>query len=221
MSPTATTAPTIPPVFDPGHDPVRPELVAAIDRCWDELARPGTWWDAAAKAEIVVVARGARSGDRASECGLPGAARDIAALLAAAPAVTSETLVRAACDAIGEPHYVELVGVVARVVAVDTFLACLGHEPLAAPAPVAGEPTRTPPPDGIRRNHTWVAMAMPVPPFVLGAVPDAMAAMNDLSEPLYMPMSDMGDPDWRRGDLHRTQVELVAATVSHENECFY
>lgn len=217
----ADGAPTIPVMFDPGSDPVRPELVAAIDRCWDELARPGTWWDGAAKAAIVATARAARSDREPEATGLPDDARAAGALLAASPATTSEAWVGEICEALGEPQYVELTGIVARVVAVDTFVGLLGHEPLPQPEPRAGEPTRTPPPDGIRRNHTWVSMAMPVPPFVLGSVPDAMAAMNDLSEPLYMPMGEMGDPNWHRGDLHRTQVELVAAAVSHENECFY
>lgn len=45
--------------------------------------------------------------------------------------------------------------------------------------------------------------------------------MNDLAETMYLTMPQMGEPDFRRGDLHRTQIELVAATVSHANECFY
>lgn len=56
-------------------------------------------------------------------------------------------------------------------------------------------------------------MVTPSPPYVLGAVPAAMTVMNDLTDQLYMPPEEMDDPDWRRGDLHRTQIELVAATV--------
>lgn len=209
-------------VFDPGLDPVRPELVAAIDRCWDEVGRPGTWWDAEGKIGIAEVARAARDGVDQPGIGRlhPGAA-DAARRIAATPAAITEPWVRDVCDALGETRYVELVGVVARVVAVDTFAQLLGQESMTLPDPADGEPTREPPPDGIRKNHTWVSMAMPVPPFVLGAVPAAMAAMNDLSETLYMSMDEMADPDWARGNLHRTQVELVAAAVSHENECFY
>jgi hypothetical protein len=64
-------------------------------------------------------------------------------------------------------------------------------------------------------------MVMPVPPYVLGAVPAAEAAMNDLTNLLYLTEPEMADPDFRRGHLHRTQIELVAATVSHGNDCFY
>lgn len=209
-------------VFDPGADPVRPELVAAIDRSWEELGRPGTWWDARDKIAIADLARGAREGvDQPGHRRLHPAAVDAARRIAATPAAITEPWVQEVCGALGETRYVELIGVVARVVAVGTFAQLLGLEPVTLPDPTDGEPTREPSPDGIRKNHTWVSMAMPVPPFVLGAVPAAMAAMNDLSETLYMSMDDMADPDWTRGDLHRTQVELVAAAVSHENQCFY
>lgn len=207
----------------PAADPVRPALRAAIDRCWDEISRPGTWWPAPARGAIAQVARGAGRGGGAPPVAevLPAAAVDAATRIAAAPAQTTEAWVRASCDALGEPRYVELVGVVARVVAVDTFARLLGRDLTPLPDPRPGEPTHEPPPDGLRRNHTWVSMAVPVPPFVLGAVPAATAAVNDLTDQLYMPPERMGDSDWRRGGLHRTQIELVAATVSHENECFY
>ncbi|MCA1691752.1 MAG: hypothetical protein LC733_05960 [Actinobacteria bacterium] len=64
-------------------------------------------------------------------------------------------------------------------------------------------------------------MAVPVPPSVLGAVPAAMRAVNELSDVLYMPPEQMADPDWRRGDLHRAQAELVAVGTSHANQCLY
>lgn len=138
-------------MFDPGSDPVRPELLATIGRCWDELARPGTWWDSAAKVAIVATARADRE---PAPIDLPDAAQAAASRIAASPATTSEAWV--------EPQYVELTGVVARVTAVNTFVGLLGHEPLPHPDPLAGEPERTPPPDGIRRNHTWVSRAMAV-----------------------------------------------------------
>lgn len=210
-------------VFDFASDPVRPELVAALERCWDELSQPGTWWDALDKRAIAEVARAAFVGSplRSEAERLDRVAVEAASRIAATPASTEEAWVRRVCDAIGEPNFLELVGVVARVVAVDTFVRLLGRDLQPLPEPQPGEPTREPPPEGMRRNHTWVAMAMPLPPFVLGQVPAAMAAMIDLTDQLYMPMDQMGDPDWRRGDLHRTQVELVAASTSHENECFY
>ena len=52
-------------------------------------------------------------------------------------------------------------------------------------------------------------------------VPDENAITYPLIEALYMTGQDMEDPDFQRGNLHRTQIELVASTLSHGNECFY
>ena len=43
--------------------------------------------------------------------------------------------------AVGEPRYVEPVGIVARVVAVDTFCRLLGLEPPPPPASTPGDPS--------------------------------------------------------------------------------
>ena len=208
-------------MFDFGEDPVRPALVRALRETWDELARPGSWWDASERAAIARVARAARAGAGADAEAIPASAADAAAVVAARPATATETWVTDVMAELGELRYVELVGVVARVAAVDTFLGLLGHEPEVLPDPVDGPPGQDPVPATARRNKTWVSMVTPVPPFVLGAVPPAMEAMNRLCEQLYMPPEEMEDPDWQRNALHRTSMELVATTVSHRNECFY
>lgn len=124
-------------------------------------------------------------------------------------------------DAIGEAEYVELVGVVAQVTAVDTFCRLLGLDTPLLPEPVPGEPSGEPVPANARRNGTWVRMVTPLPPLVLGAVPSAESAVNALCEVLYLPPRQIGDADFRRGLLDRPRMELVAATVSLVNECFY
>lgn len=207
-------------MFDVGDDPVPERLAVAIDRTWVEIGSAGTWWPGEARVEIAAVARAAWTGLDASH-DLPQDAAAAAARISRSPAAATESWVRQTCDAIGELRYVELVGIVARTVAVDTFARLLGRDEPPLPAPGPGEPTETPPPADARRNRTWVAMSMPVPPYVLGAVPDALTAMNELCDELYMPPLEMGDPDWQRRTLHRSEMELVAATVSHENDCFY
>ena len=141
--------------------------------------------------------------------------------LTLAPGTTTGEWVVRICDQIGELRYIELVGVVARVTAVDTFCRLTGADQLSLSAPRPGDPSNEAVPDGAKLNRTWVRMVKPIPPAVLGAVPSAMDAMVALTDELYMPEEAMVDPDWRQGDLHRTQVELVAASTSHVNECFY
>jgi hypothetical protein len=204
-----------------GGAPLRHEIVVAFDRAWDEIAGPGTWWGGEARVAIAEVARAARAGDRSSSRLLPDAAVEAATVVAATPMASIEAWVARICRAVGEPPYVELVGVVARVMAMDTFHRLTGAPLAPLPGPRPGQPSRESPPAAARRNRTWVAMLTPSPPLVLGAVPAAAAAMNELSDVLYMTGKEMGDPDWRRGDLHRTQAELVATTTSHANQCFY
>lgn len=61
----------------------------------------------------------------------------------------------------------------------------------------------------------------PVPPFALSIVSAEMEATNAAASALYMTGKDMDDPDITIDGLHRTQIETVAVTVSHRNECFY
>ena len=212
-------------MYDSADEPIRPELVEAFDRAWRSIAAAGAWWDGAERVAIAACTRAARIDEGSEATGrgesLPRAAQEAAALLSGSPAAVTEAWVSEISEAIGQHRYVELVGVVAMVSAIDTFHRLTGRPLAALPEPQPGEPTQEPAPDGLRRNRTWVSMVMPLPPFVLGAVPSAMVAMNGLSEPLYMPHDEMGDPDWQRGELHRTQMELVAASTSHVNECFY
>lgn len=204
-----------------GDDPVRAELVAAFERAWSEIAGPGTWWTGHQRVAIAAAARRAFQGDGTPDPALPEAANAAVQRVAAEPATTTATWVSNIAEALDELRYVELVGIVARVVAVDTFCRLTGRSVVDLPAPGPGEPSQEPPPGSVRRNRAWVSTAMPVPPYVLGAVPSAEAAMNDVTDLLYMTEAEVADPDSRRGDLHRTQMELVAATVSHGNECFY
>jgi hypothetical protein len=207
--------------FDAHGDSVRPEVLAAFERAWDEIAGPGTWWDGPSRVAIAAAARAARGTTSTDHDALPSAALEACRLLATRPAGVTEEWLRSVCDEISEPRYVELVGIVARVMAIDTFHRLAGWPLTPLPAARPGDPSREPPPGNARKNHTWVAMVRPAAPFVLSSVPGAMRATNDLSDVLYMPMDQMRDPDWRRGELDRTQVELVAATTSHANQCFY
>lgn len=208
-------------MIDADDLPIRPELAAAIERTWAEIGQPGAHWTGTERVEILQAARAATTGEPTPRSSLPQATLDAAARVAAAPATTTEAWVTDVVDAVGEPEYVELVGVVARVAAVDTFFRLLDLDPPPPPQGVGGEPTREPVPESARRNRTWVRMVTPLAPLVLGAVPSTEAAVNDLCDQLYMPPDEIGDALFRRGQLDRPRIELVAATLSQVNECFY
>ncbi len=152
--------------------------------------------------------------------GVPDAALEVAAFIAATPARTTRDGVESWMAALGEAAYVEVLGIVARTVAVDTFHRTLGLDPPAWPDPEPGEPSRR----GVatKRGRAWVGMVgFAVPPNTLSAAPSEQAAANRLEAAFYMTGAQMDSPDQRRGDLHRTQIEVVATTVSHCNDCFY
>jgi hypothetical protein len=189
---------------------------------WEGLAGPGSSWSGAERLAIAARARATRIGLVPGHDELPEPAREAIRVLAAVPAGTTEQWVSATVGGLGEPAYVELVGVVARVVAVDTFTRLLGVTPEPLPEPRPGSPAEVPPVGTPRRGRAWVAMTdVPVPPNVLSLVPPAQSATNATAVALYMTGAQMDDPDTTIDGLHRTQIEVVATSVSHANECFY
>ncbi len=202
--------------------PIRPDLRTALEETWRWLAQPGTWWTATERQDIAAVGRAIRLDGALARHGLTVPAAEAASRLGGAPASTTPEWVAERVVALGEEAYTELLGIVSMVVAVDTFTRLMGSEPEPFLAPEPGEPTRTKISESFRKGKTWITMGpMPVPPYVLSIVPDAMAQGNTLEGALYMPGHEMPDPDYSRGSLHRTQIECVASSLSWANECFY
>jgi len=201
---------------------VSPELKQLFARIWGHIAAPGTWWTGPERVTIAGLARANRSGDSDRGSALPAAANDAVALLAARPSATTMAWVDAITAEIGLERYIELVGILSNVVAIDTVTRLLGCELEPLPNPLGGTPSRQPAPNVVKKRSAWVAMASPpTPPNVLAAVPAAQDTMLELTEALYMTGPEMADPDISKDGLHRTQIELVATTTSHANECFY
>lgn len=144
-------------MFGFGDDPVRRELAAAFERAWAEIAGPGTWWTGGQCVAIAGAARRGFLGDSARDPGLPPATNVAAQRIAVEPATTTESWVNHVTAALGEPPYVELVGIVARVVAIDTFCRLTGRPLVALPEPQPGEPScAPPPPNGAPSPHVGI-----------------------------------------------------------------
>lgn len=215
---------------------VRPDLAAAHAETFADLARPGAALTGAEKVAIARVVRAARAEpDRPpwyqpSTSGpdfpdLPGAALDAAWRLTNHPGtLTAEWYATIVARLPSPAYYVELVGLVAAVNSVDRLADLLDLEPIDIPDPLPGEPTG----DVVEATVTshWV----PTDPQATGAnvlkalsaVPAAAAFRARLISTQYLPPEALlGDMDWTRGTLDRRQIELVAATTSLHNECFY
>lgn len=202
--------------------PVGSEVRDLFTRTWRQIAAPGTWWTGPERIAIAQLARNHRRGNATRDPLLPEAGNDAVALLAARPAITTQGWVETMVAALGLGRYVELVGIVSNVVAVDTVTRLVGCELEPLPDPLPGAPSGESAPARVSKRAAWIAMGSPpVPPNVLAAVPEAQRSMIDVTEGLYMTGAEMADPDITISGLHRTQIELVATTTSHGNECFY
>lgn len=186
---------------------------------WAAFGTAGTWYTGEERVRYAELARSARTG---LEIEASDAAAEVTIRIAARPASTTQSWVDDMVATLGEEQYVELMGISARVVMGDTFLRLLGLDPLPFPEPRAGRPSRQRVEPRPKKIRSWIAVGPAlVPPFTQVLVPDENAITYPLIEALYMTGQDMEDPDFRRGDLHRTQIELVASVLSHGNECFY
>ncbi len=208
--------------FEQSPVTVAPQVRQLFLRTWSHIAAPGTWWTGPERIAIAHLARANRRGSEDRDPLLPAAANDAVARLAATPATTTRVWVDAVVDGIGLGRYIELVGIVSEVVAIDTVTRLLGCDLESLPTPLPGTPSHDPVPAAVKKRSAWVAMASPpIPPNVLAAVPAAQRTMIDLTEALYMTGPEMADPNITKDGLHRTQIELVATTTSLANECFY
>jgi hypothetical protein len=135
-------------------------------------------------------------------------------------------------------QYVEIVGVVAHTVALDTFARALGIANLPLPEPASGPPSGRRPP-GAKPGPAWVPWIEPIdlteaeagiyptgrPPAnihrAMSLVPEEVRSFFDLCEHQYLGPLEMRDFGHEFRAITHRQIELLAARVSALNRCFY
>lgn len=241
--------------FDPTALPIRAGLAAERERAWLRLAAPGTWWNSATRLAIAAEVR------NASACSLcqerkaalsPYAIEGVHHGLGALPLPIIEITHRVATDAgritpawidtlrgagITDEQYVETVGIVALVIALDTFDHALGLARRPLPPIQPGEPTRHRP-AGAKHDLAWVPTVAPEaltaddpdPYAVHGAknihralslVPQEVINFFDLDVELYLKDHEIRDFATEHRALTHAQIELIAGRVSALNGCYY
>jgi alkylhydroperoxidase family enzyme len=203
-------------------DPPPPvdSIDAVIDRQWAALGSPGTWMGGPERLALADIAR-TPPGVADSPDGADDPAVSAAMMVAHHPArLTAEHVDRFEASGLRHEQYVEVVGLVSRVLAIDTFDRGLDRTPRKLPSPTAGEPSRSQVPDAKQRAG-WVPTVGAIsPPTALSSVTSEATAQEDLHAALYLAYSDMGDLTAVR-ELTRAQMELVAARTSFVNDCFF
>lgn len=205
------------------HEPqisFRSDLVENLEKTWANLAGPGAVWTGAERLAIAAEARRARNQEPSGDV-LPPPAIEAARLLAADPAAARRSWLESLiADGLDYERYVELLGVVARLVAVDTFSEALGLSPTPLPETVAGRPTGETDPTA-RPARGWVPVVGGTSiTQALSLIPSENAELERFHGPMYLTFEEMSDPLIARG-LTRPQMELVASRTSAFNECFY
>jgi len=216
---------------------VRADLSEAHQVTMAELGQPGDWLRADEKLAAAQVVRAARADadhppwyQPSSEPGehdfvpLADAAVDAAWRLTNHPGtLTREWYVDAVAQLPSPHYYVELMGVVAVVNAMDRLASLLDLEPLPLPEPVGGEPLR--PDIASEVTSHWVPTAAGFDgPNVLKASsvsPSLVAMRSRIGAAQYMTPEGRADLNYSRGTLDRRQIELLAGNTSLHNECFY
>lgn len=234
---------------------VREGLAREVARAWTRLASPGTWWTGAERLAIAACSRAARQCPlcRTRKAALSpygidgvhhGATSLDPALVDVVHRITTDAgrlrrryVESAFADGITEPQYVEAVGVIALVTALDTFDRALGLGERPLPAPLAGEPSRWRP-AGEERGFAWVPTCPPealagqaIDPYpvhgaknihrALSLVPQEVFHFFDLDVELYLWDQQIRDFDHEYRALTHPQMELVAGRVSALNGCYY
>jgi hypothetical protein len=237
---------------------LRSDMADAQIEAWSRIARPGTWWTGAERVAIAAETRHAGhcrlcanrrntlsplqiAGSHDSLPATPPTVVEAIHRIATDAGRLGETWFRGLCaDGLSDTHYVELISIVAVVVAIDTFRYAAGLDPWELPLPQSGAPSLRRP-LGVKLGLAWVATLdrteddpdlygdQPGPRRRTGAnihralslVPNAMMHWWDMFETMYQTSAPMRDFSREPRAVTHAQMELLAARVAALNRCEY
>jgi hypothetical protein len=242
---------------------VRADIVQAHTIAWDRIARAGAWLDGASRVAIAAETRNVAkcalcrrrkaalspysvSGVHDSLGGLPERVVDQIHRIVSDPGrLTRQWFDGILASGTRDVEYVEIVGVIATVVSIDTFCRAIGVPPHPLPRPLPGKPHQRRPRTAHQRGEAWVPMIHPKDlegdldteeeralasywggvlaniRRALSLVPEEAFAWFQLVETQYLPGKWMRDFSREFRAITHAQIELIAGRVSVLNQCFY
>lgn len=235
--------------------PIRSNLIEAHERAWSAIARPGTWLTGERRVAVAAEIRHALKCSlcaRIQEALSPNAVKGEHETLGRLSAAEAELVHRVVNDpgrlseawsqsvlarGLGEGEYIEIVGLIAMVMVMDTCHRALGLPPRHLPAPVAGEPTRYRP-TGAKKKAAWLPLTEPEdvtdadgPMYPnpkagyiyrgLSLVPQSLRDYWALANEHYLPGQYVYKFDTSIRAISRPQTEILAARVSAMHQCVY
>ena len=235
--------------------PVRPGLAAAQQRAWARLAEPGEWWSGAVRVAIAEETRAATvcelcrerkaalspyavAGTHSAATNLPEVLVEVIHRIRTDPGrLTRRFYEEALAGGLTDAEYVETVGVMATVIAIDSFCDAMGLPRHKLPAPAPGEPRRRRP-AGAKEGLAWVPTVAPEDLTeaeagmyeglsavnihrALSLVPAEVVGFFDMDSVHYLPDAQLRDFANEYRALTHAQIEFLAGRVSAINRCVY
>ena len=235
--------------------PVRADILAVHQRAWERLAAPGTWLDGKTRVAIAAETRNATDcsycearrealspysieGEHQVAGGLSNAMVEVIHRVRTDAGRLTERFYRdALAGGLSDGEYVETIGIIATVVAIDGFTKALGMPLHSLPRPAAGEPTRRRPAQ-TDEALAWVPTVAPDDVTeaeadlydglsgvnihrALSLVPAEVRGFFDLDSIHYLPDAALRDFANEYRALSHAQIEFLAAKVSAINQCVY
>jgi hypothetical protein len=230
--------------------PVSDAITAVHARQLEGIVSAGTWGSGAQRRSVAIEARRACSeaglleplagSVEPADVELPEGIRHIIGTIATSVHdLNQDFFAEALGSGLADAEYVEIVGIVSRLVDIDVFCRGIGVSPRPLPAARAGQASRKRPheavmelawvptiPNGPPGGEAGAALyhGQPMPYIVraLSLVPDELRAHVELEIAHYTRLDKLFDYDYQHHDgLTRPQAELVAGRVSALNDCFY
>ena len=242
-------------LFEGTNYRIRKDLVDVHKEAWTSLAGPGTWLSGAQRIAIVIGIREVLRGSKCAEIqeALSPESVSIPNLndgqLSDAQA---ELILRVVCDpgrltkswakkilsmGMSEGEYIEIIGIIATVMILDTFTFGLGLPDTDLPTPRPGNPSRYKPP-GSKVKAAWLPLVEPEdvvdedgPMYPnpkagyitrgLSGVPQSLREYWKVANSHYLPGKNVREFDQSIRAIDRQQIELIAAKVSALHQCTY
>ena len=235
--------------------PVRDDIVSAQRLAWKRLAEPGSWWGGSMRIAIAAETRQAQHcvfcaarlkalspytvrGHHNSKGVLSDALTEVIHRVVTDQSRLTKSFYNTALESgISDGEYVETIGVIATVIAIDGFTRAIGLPEFELPDPEPGEPSRHRP-IGAKIDRAWVPTVAPEDatdaeaglydglPGVnihraLSLVPEETISFFNLDAVHYLPPAQVRDFGTEHRNLSHVQIEFLAARISALNQCVY
>ena len=230
--------------------PVRKDIQRVHQDQLSQFGEAGEWGSGAQRLAVASEARkaGIEAGiyEKPDDPGapvefeLPKVAKEVVHQLAVSPKdFLQVNYDKAIAGGLSDTEFVEMVGIISRMTAIDVFSRGIGVPLRPLPPAKLGEPSRqrpkaaikeqafpptipNPPEGGPEADELYGGHPKPYIVRGLSLVPSELQMHLEQEQVQYLPMGKILEPQYQHHEgLTRSQAEIVAGRISALNECFF